>query len=64
MSKDVRALLKRIEAAGGRVVQGKRNAHRKVYVGPVMVAVLPSTPSDARSLKNAVSNIRKGGLAI
>ena len=58
----MRDLVKRIEEAGGRVVKTKRNSHLKVYLGPRLVGVLPATPSDFRTIKNVISDLRKKGL--
>ena len=59
---DVRDLIRRIEAAGGRVVRCKRSTHMKVYLGPKLIGTLGSTPGDHRAIKNTISDFRKRGL--
>ena len=62
-NRDVRRLVKLIEAAGGRVIRSKRG-HFKVYIGDRLVTTLPQTPSDRRGLLNARAAIRRAGLEI
>ena len=62
--KEVGQLIKQIEAAGGIVTKSKRNGHYKVYFEGRLITVLASTASDHRSIKNARSQCRRGGLDV
>lgn len=62
-NRDVRSLVKAIEAAGGRVVRSKRG-HFKVYIEDRLVTTLPQTPSDRRGLLNARAAIRRAGIQL
>ena len=63
--KDLRDLLKRIEAAGGTVEPSRsKTGHWKVYLAGVFVGTLAGTPSDWRSMKNALAQLRRAGLDI
>uniref|UniRef100_A0AAU8GPA0 HicA-like toxin n=1 Tax=Mycobacterium phage BobbyK TaxID=3158892 RepID=A0AAU8GPA0_9CAUD len=59
---EVRALVTAVLAVGGEVKQCR--GHFKVYVGGVLTTTLPSTPSDTRSLKNAIAHLRRAGLPL
>ncbi|ACM42253.1 hypothetical protein ATHENA_91 [Mycobacterium phage Athena] len=52
------------ENAGATVEKSKRNGHYKVYVEGRMIAVIASSASDWRSVKNTIANLRRGGLDI
>lgn len=58
--KEVRDLIRRLREQGFEVVD-KGVAHPKVYKDVQLLTTLASTPSDIRSLKNAVSNLRRHG---
>jgi hypothetical protein len=59
MSKgDLRKLIKAMEANGLTVVLSK-NGHYKVYRDGAMLAVIPGTTSDWRSIRNSIAQIRK-----
>ena len=59
---EVRALVTAIVAVGGAVKPCR--GHFKVYVDGALVTTLPGTPSDARSLKNAIATLRRAGLPL
>lgn len=58
--KEVRDLIRRLRQQGFTVVD-KGVAHPKVYKDGQLLTTLPSTPSDVRSLKNAVGKLRRHG---
>lgn len=58
--KELRPLLKRLQAAGADVRWGGR--HPKVYWAGRFVCTLPGTASDTRSLKNAEAQLRRQGV--
>ena len=58
--KEVRDLIRRLREQGFEVVD-KGVAHPKVYKDDQLLTTLPSTPSDVRSLKNAVGKLRRHG---
>jgi predicted RNA binding protein YcfA (HicA-like mRNA interferase family) len=61
-TKEVKALVRHLRRQGFTVSLTKRSGHYKVRhpESPGMV-ILPSTPSDARSLRNAVAQLRRIG---
>jgi predicted RNA binding protein YcfA (HicA-like mRNA interferase family) len=61
MSKNVSEIVEQLEAQGFRC-RTTRKGHIMVYApeGHV-VTTLPSTPSDTRSLKNAIAVLRRAG---
>ncbi|AGU91997.1 hypothetical protein ADAWI_84 [Mycobacterium phage Adawi] len=59
---EVRALVSSIIAVGGEVKSHR--GHHKVYIDGVLTTVFPSTPSDVRSLKNAIATLRRAGLPL
>lgn len=61
-NRDVADLLEKVTAAGGQIE--KRARHWAVLVDDAIVATVPSTPSDWRSLLNARASIRRAGLDI
>jgi predicted RNA binding protein YcfA (HicA-like mRNA interferase family) len=61
-SKEIKALIKDLEAQGWRVVLA-RSGHYKAYPpdkGQDMVT-MPSTPSDHRSMRNTMRDLRHSG---
>ncbi|ACF34048.1 hypothetical protein KAMIYU_89 [Mycobacterium phage Kamiyu] len=64
MSKECQDLIAMAENAGATVEKSKRNGHYKVYVEGRMIAVIASSASDWRSVKNTIANLRRGGLDI
>lgn len=61
MTKDVRELVRKLEQQGWRIDTTGR--HVKCYPPDRsrQMVVLPSTPSDHRSLRNAVAMLRRSG---
>ncbi|OPC84199.1 hypothetical protein B4N89_27645 [Embleya scabrispora] len=59
-NKEIKNLIKALEAQGFTVVQSKSN-HYKVYKGGRLIATLPATPSDRRSLLNCIAVLRRAG---
>lgn len=62
MNKDVEKLGRKLENNGWKVVRGKRSNHLKIYPpqGGGRV-VLSCTPSDGRTIKNTMSQLRRLG---
>lgn len=60
MDKDVRKLVKALQAQGFTVAPTSKN-HLVVTLGGSRVTTLPSTPSDPRSLRNAIAQCRRAG---
>ena len=58
----VRDLVAAVVAVGGEVKHCR--GHFKVYVGGALTTTLPGTPSDPRSLKNAIAHLRRAGLPL
>ncbi|MFD8732341.1 hypothetical protein [Streptomyces sp. NPDC059611] len=58
--KDVRQLIKKVEAQGFEATKTKRG-HWLVKKGGVRVTTLPGTPSDPRSLKNCIADLKRHG---
>lgn len=61
--KDVRILIKEIEALGFRVIQGANN-HWKVYRDSAYITSLPCTPSDQHALHQKRSQLQRLGVAV
>lgn len=61
-SKEIKALIKDLEDQGWRVVLA-RSGHYKAYPPDKRqdMVVMPSTPSDHRSLKNTIRDLRHSG---
>jgi len=64
MHKDLRKLIARIEAAGGTVNRTRKNHWQVRNQENRIVAVLPSTPSDVRSMRNCLADMKRGGLDV
>ena len=58
--KDVRQLIKKLEAQGFDVTPTKSN-HWLVKKNGTRVTTLPGTPSDPRSLKNCIAALKRHG---
>ncbi|MFE3202207.1 type II toxin-antitoxin system HicA family toxin [Embleya sp. NPDC059237] len=59
-AKDIKKLIKALEAQGFTVVRTKGN-HYKVYKGGRLITTLPFTPSDHRSILNCIAVLRRAG---
>lgn len=61
-NKEMRQLMKRLHAQGFHIDKGRRSGHLKVRTpcGKHTV-VMASTPSDGRSIKNAVARLKRHG---
>lgn len=65
VSKDLRVLLSRVEAAGGTVKPCRRSSHWKVYNAEGRyVTTICGTPSDWRSWRNDIANLRRAGIKV
>jgi hypothetical protein len=62
-SKELRALLRAIEAAGGRTELGGQG-HWKIYIGARFITTVSNSTSDWRSRRNAVMQLRRAGLDV
>ena len=63
--RDTRALLRAIEAAGGEVKPCRsRSGHYKVYLEGRLIGTIAGTPSEYRSRKNDIANLRRAGLPL
>lgn len=63
--RDTRALLAAIEAAGGELRPCRsRTGHYKVYLDGRLIGTIAGTPSEYRSRKNDIANLRRQGLQI
>lgn len=60
----IREMQRRIEEAGGEVRPSRRGGHYKIYFEGRLIASLPSTPSDWRSERNDIAQMRRAGLPI
>ena len=58
----MRDLVAAVVAVGGEVKPCR--GHFKVYIGGVLTTTVPGTPSDPRSLKNAIAQLRRAGLPL
>ncbi|WAB09248.1 HicA-like toxin [Gordonia phage LittleMunchkin] len=63
-NKEIKDLIKQVQAAGAEVRTTKRNPHYKVYLGGRLIGTIPSTPSDWRGIKNSRAQLRRNGLDI
>lgn len=59
-SKEVKKLVKALKIQGFEIKTGKKN-HIKVYRSGRLITTLPATPSDWRSLKNAIALLKQAG---
>lgn len=63
--RDTRALMEAIVAAGGTLRPCRsRTGHYKVYLDGKMIGTIAGTPSEYRSRKNDIANLRRNGLQI
>ena len=60
MDKDLRKLLKELEAQGFEV-RISRNGHPQVYRDGVWVATFSGTPSDRRGFRNSLAACKRAG---
>jgi hypothetical protein len=60
IANETRELLRSLERQGFTVEKTKKN-HYKVFKDNRLVATLPCTPSDWRSLRNCVSVLKRAG---
>lgn len=60
--REVKELVKAIKRAGG-TVRACDN-HLKVYLGDTLIATMSSTPSDYRTIKNTIADLRRAGLPL
>ena len=60
MDKELRKLLKALEAAGYET-RPTRNGHHVVYRKGVRITTISGTPSDRRSLLNALAPLKRRG---
>lgn len=60
---EVKSLLKELRNLGVEYAR-TANGHYKVYQSGRMIAVLSSTPSEPRALKNARALLRRAGIAV
>lgn len=61
MNKELKKLIKELEAQGFTVEVGRKNPHPIVRKDGRRVATLASTPSDSRSWKNGIAALRRAG---
>ncbi|MEV4454441.1 type II toxin-antitoxin system HicA family toxin [Microbispora sp. NPDC049633] len=59
-NKEVKNLVKELEAQGFEVTRAKGN-HLKVYLDGKLITAMASTPSDIRSLANSIAFLRRNG---
>jgi predicted RNA binding protein YcfA (HicA-like mRNA interferase family) len=61
MDKDIRKIVKQLEAQGWRIEQGSR--HLKAFPPDKSqgMVVIPGTPSDHRSIRNLIAELRRKG---
>lgn len=59
-SKEVKELVRKLESQGFSCEQTRKN-HIKVYKNHRLIATLPSTPLDRRSLKHVLQYLRQAG---
>lgn len=60
MKKDLKAIIKALEAQGFEVVRNKRG-HYDAYRNGRKVATFAGTPSDHRSWRNSIAQARRAG---
>jgi hypothetical protein len=63
MHKSIKVIVKALEAQGF-VVKLAKNGHPMVYLGGRLIATLPSTPSDSRSLPNSLAPLKRAGFQV
>ena len=63
MHKEVKALVRRLRAAGCSVIPGGKHLTVRDPEGR-RVGTLPVSPSDTRSLRNTISDLRKRGIEL
>jgi predicted transcriptional regulator len=61
MNKDVKKLLKSLEARGLRIEQSRRRAHFKVYDGDRYIVTISASPSDHRWMMNVQKTLAAAG---
>jgi predicted RNA binding protein YcfA (HicA-like mRNA interferase family) len=61
VNKDLRTLIKELEAQGFEVTKGRNSTHLVVRKKGQRVTTLPSTPSDHRTMKNCLADCRRAG---
>ncbi|MCI1748561.1 MAG: hypothetical protein LKI24_11000 [Acidipropionibacterium sp.] len=61
--KDINQLIRTLNHCDGVTVRRTRR-HYRVYREGLLIAGLPTTPSDWRSLRNARAQLRRAGLAV
>jgi len=66
VDKDLRPVLKRLKDVGCEIQgpSGRGKSHTKVIWQGRMVGVISGSPSDVRSTKNLVSDLRRAGVPI
>jgi predicted RNA binding protein YcfA (HicA-like mRNA interferase family) len=64
VNKEIRDIVKKLEKQGWRIEQGGK--HLKAYPADksMPLVVIPGTPSDHRSLKNLIAQLRRSGADI
>lgn len=62
-TKEVKKLIKRLEKAGLECRTTRKN-HIRVYLDGKVITTLSSTPSDSRTIRNALSQIKAHGIEI
>ncbi|QCV96503.1 hypothetical protein [Acidipropionibacterium acidipropionici] len=60
-NKDVTQLITRLSRQEGITVRRTSKNHYRVYRDGLMIAGIPATPSDWRSLRNAKAKLRRAG---
>lgn len=60
-TKEIRKLLKSLEAQGWRVEQLKSGHYRAYAPDGVGIVHIPGTPSDHRSIRNTLAQLRQHG---
>lgn len=60
LANEIRGLLRDLERQGFDVERSKKS-HYKVFKDGRLVATLPGTPSDRRSLRNCIAVLKKHG---
>lgn len=61
MADDVKRLLDEVRRQGWRVEQSRRGAWLCYAPDGITIVTIHATPSDKRWMKNAISELRKGG---
>lgn len=63
MNKDVKKLLRSLEADGLRVEQSRRRSHFKVYDGDRYIVTISASPSDHRWMMNVKKTLSAAGIS-